>query len=74
MKISSVIRLLLYVIKGDNMEQTSNFIEIISNLGFPIACCVAMFWLYVKEIGSLKEALQNNTLVMQKLLDKLSNE
>lgn len=56
------------------MEQTSNVIQLISNLGFPIACCVAMFWLYVKEIGSLKEALQNNTLVMQKLLDKLSNE
>lgn len=64
-------------------------ITIISTVGFPIACAVAMMW-YVKyttdkhreevselnvqhkqELSDVTEALNNNTLVIQKLCDKL---
>ena len=52
--------------------------QIISNLGFPIACVVAMFWMLNKErdahkaeTAELAKAIENNTNVMTKMLDKL---
>lgn len=52
--------------------------ELIANLGFPIFCVVVMFVEMEKERDAHKaesaawvEALNNNTLVMQKLLDKM---
>lgn len=51
---------------------------IISNLGFPIACVVAMFWMWNKEREDHKieadkwtEAISNNTTVMQQILEVL---
>ena len=56
----------------------SAVIQIISNVGFPIAVCLICFWYVNKltethndEINKLTDALNNNTLVMQKLCDKL---
>lgn len=53
---------------------------IISTVGFPIAACVALFWQsnemqkqHKEEMDGVKEALNNNTLVVQKLVDKLSD-
>ncbi len=53
-------------------------VDFISKLGFPIACCIAMFMMMEKERESHKEemkqvtdAVNNNTLVLQKLIDKL---
>lgn len=55
--------------------------QIISTLGFPIVMCVALFWKLDKsdeqhreEIGKLSESLNNNTVVMEKLLVKLGGE
>ena len=52
--------------------------QIISNLGFPIACVVAMFWMLNKErdahkaeTAELTKAIENNTNVMTQVLDKL---
>ena len=52
--------------------------QIISNLGFPIACVVAMFWMRNKErdahkaeTAELSKAIENNTNVMTQVLDKL---
>ena len=52
---------------------------IISTVGFPIAVCLVCFWYINKqnerhkeETDKLTEALNNNTLVMQKLVDKLT--
>ena len=63
-------------LRGDCMEP---IIEIFSNLAVPVACLVACFWLWNKEREDHKEelkevtnAIQNNTLVIQKLLDKMS--
>lgn len=50
----------------------------ISSVGFPIAMCIILFYFYEKETeahkqetNSLKDAINNNTLVIQKLIDRL---
>lgn len=52
--------------------------SLFSNLAVPVACLIAMFFLWNKEREDhkteqkeLAEAISNNTLVMQKLVDKL---
>lgn len=51
---------------------------IISNVGFPIACVIAMFYMWNREreahkeeTNRLAEAINNNTVVMQQVLNKL---
>ena len=56
----------------------SAIIQAISTVGFPIVMCL-LFTYYIKyindqhkdEIDKLSQSVNNNTLVMQKLLDKL---
>lgn len=62
---------------GDNMDY-SVVSQVISNIGFPIFCVLAMFSLWNKEREDHKaesdkwvEAIHNNTLVMEKLLERL---
>ena len=52
----------------------------ISTVGFPIVMCCALFWKMDKQDKDHKEeqekltaAIQNNTVVMQQVVDKLSN-
>lgn len=52
--------------------------QLITSVGFPIACTFVLFAYLNKEreehaaeTKELKEAINNNTLVMQKLIDKL---
>lgn len=52
---------------------------LISNLGFPICCVVAMFYMWNKEREEHKaesekwcEAINNNTLVMKELIAKMT--
>ena len=52
---------------------------VITTVGFPIAVCLILFWYINKiqeqhkaETDKLAEALNNNTLVMQQLVSKLS--
>lgn len=54
--------------------------QFISTLGFPIAVCLICFWYINKreeqhkdEVTKLSEAINNNTLVMQKLVDRLGD-
>lgn len=51
---------------------------IFANLGVPVACLAVTFYLWYQEMQSHKEevnklqdALNNNTLVLQKLLDRM---
>ena len=52
--------------------------NIVGTLGFPVVMCL-MFFKYIKqmteqhkqEVKELSEAVNNNTLVMQQLIDKL---
>lgn len=59
-------------------EQIMN---IFGNVFFPIAAYAALFWYMVQqrkahsdETEKLKDAIVNNTLVMQRLLDKMEGE
>lgn len=53
--------------------------QIIGTLGFPIACTIAMFYMWNKEREQHREeakewtqALNNNTLVMEKISERLA--
>ena len=56
-------------------------INSIATVGFPIVMCLS-FMFYIKyltdqhkdEINKLSESVNNNTLVMQQLLDKLGDD
>lgn len=57
---------------------TSAIVQIISSLGFPIACCVAMFWQnnklnesHKEETTKLNEAINNNTIALYHLIDRI---
>lgn len=59
----------------------NTIIQIVGSLGFPIVMCGALFWRQVKsdeqhkaEMNKLSEALNNNTLAITKLSDKLDKE
>ena len=59
----------------------NDIVSVITTVGFPIACCLILFWFvyhqnkdHKEEVNSLRDALENNTVVMQKLLDKLGVE
>ena len=60
------------------MEATT-ILEIISTVGFPIACCIAMFVQqnkmsenHKKEMSEMKSAIDNNTIALTKLIEKLN--
>lgn len=57
---------------------TGTIVQIVSSLGFPIACCIAMFWQnnklnesHKEETSKLNEAINNNTIALNHLIDKL---
>ena len=59
----------------------NTIIQIVGSLGFPIVMCGALFWRMVKsdeqhksEMDKLSEALNNNTIALTKLSDKLDKE
>lgn len=51
-----------------------DFINLISQLGFPIAVSVALFWLVVKTLNSFEQTIKNNTAVMQEFLKKVGDK
>lgn len=58
----------------------SSIIQVISNVGFPIAMSILlMFYMrendqkHDEEVKNLREAIENNTIVMNKLIDKISS-
>lgn len=58
-----------------------DIINIVSTVGFPIVCCAACFW-YINKTGTehkqemdkMSEAINNNTIIMQKLLTHLEDQ
>lgn len=66
------------------MEYTEAIVQIISTVGFPIACCCLMFWFLNKEqethkqeMLELKDVIAKNNEVLaslkQLIEDKLNN-
>ena len=54
------------------MEMDS-IVTLISNVGFPIACCCVLFYLNNKlttTLAELKSTLAENTIILKQLLDK----
>lgn len=61
------------------METANMIMTAITTVGFPIVMCGALFWKMDKqdkehkeEMTKTTEAINNNTLVLQKLIDKVS--
>lgn len=59
----------------------NTIISIVSGLGFPIVACFGCAWYINKqgdrhklEIEKITEALNNNTLALTRLIDKLGGE
>ena len=56
-------------------------IQLVERLGFPIACCGALFWRMIKsdekhaeEMKQMSDALNNNTVALTRLTEKLEKE
>ena len=54
---------------------------LITTVGFPIVCCGAMFWNMIQvnrqhkeEMDKMSDAINNNTIALQKLVDSLGVE
>lgn len=52
--------------------------QLISSVGFPIACCIFLFWAnnkqnerHTEEVEKLRTSVDNNTKAMLKLCQKL---
>lgn len=63
------------------METAQMVITAISTVGFPIVMCGALFWKMDKqdkehkeEINKSTEAINNNTVALQKLMQMLSDK
>lgn len=63
------------------METVQMIITAISTVGFPIVMCGALFWKMDKqdkehkeEMNKSTEAINNNTVVLQKLMQMLSDK
>lgn len=48
-----------------------NIVELISNVGFPIACCVYMMTHNTKIVKENTETINSLKAVIEKLIDKL---
>ena len=62
------------LIWGDIMDWVPVLTEVISNVGFPIVCCAALFWYVVKhtekqrdEVDELQETVRKNTEILTEL-------
>lgn len=71
---------LIFCIGGNTLDMIS-IVDLFSNLAVPVACLVAMFYLWDKERTDHKEemeritqALENNTIVMTQIRDRLKME
>lgn len=54
---------------------------LISNLGFPIVACGALFWLnlktsetYAKTIAEMRKTIEDNTRMIQSFIDKVDGK
>lgn len=52
---------------------TQAFTELISNVAFPIAAFVMMFYSSTKTIEDMRKTIEENTIVMSKLAEKLDD-
>ena len=51
----------------------NEIIQLISNIGFPIAVSVAMFWMINTTLNKLINTVDKNTEIINKILLKMEN-
>ena len=63
-----------------NMELSNIVLQAISTVGFPVVVSIALFWKMNKqdedhksEMLKVTEAINNNTIALQKLIDKFES-
>ena len=59
----------------------NTIVQFINGVGFPIACCVALFCQsnkqnenHAKEMNELKDVIENNTLILKEISTKINIE
>lgn len=59
----------------------NTIVQFINGVGFPIACCVALFCQnnkqnekHIKEMNDLKDVIENNTLILKEISTKINIE
>lgn len=59
----------------------NTLVQLIGSLGFPIAACIACFWMLNKEreehkaeMQKVTEAIVNNTMALEALKNRLDNK
>lgn len=52
----------------------NEIISLIGNLGFPIAAYILLFVQTNKKIEKLTEVVNNNTSILNKLLERMNND
>lgn len=62
------------------MSDVNAIIQVVSTLGFPIACCIWLFYRdnikdkeHKEETDALTKALENNTIALTKLTERMVN-
>lgn len=49
-------------------NETLNILtNVFSNIAFPVACCIALFWLYAKQNNELRQTIERNTEILKEL-------
>ena len=61
------------LLTASRSSTSSLLITAISTVGFPIVMCGALFWYIQVKVDKMTEALNANTLVITKLLERLDN-
>lgn len=51
----------------------SNIIDMINNVGFPIVCCVLMYYQNNKVLDKMNDSIKSNTIALNTLIEKLDN-
>ena len=54
-----------------NPDTMNTIVTLIGSLGFPIACCIALFYFINKTMKELKASMDANTLMLTTLVNKL---
>lgn len=63
----------------------NTIVTLVGSLGFPICACIGLGWFVTSELRSMRsdhkeemakmtEAVNNNTMVIQKLVDKMGDD
>ena len=56
------------------MDVVNTITQLISNVGFPIACCIVLFWQMNKQresMDELKTTIEKNSTILDRVFDKL---